>query len=221
MTLQDYISLSQDSINIFFNSLGGSVANIVAAIATLVVGLLVGYILKRILVEILQAINLEKSLSSWSPYQKVARSHGEIDITSFFGELLRWLAIIIFLIPAIQALQIVGPEDVLYTVVGYIPNVVLAALFLILGFVLAWFVHRIVQVVAVLVGNNPASLIANINYLAIVIFAGMQALLQLGVTTEVMRMLVIAVLVAGVIAIGLGGRDQAMELVKKLIDKAK
>lgn len=221
MTLQDYISLSQDSINRFFTTFGEAFANIIAFVITLAVGIVVGYILKRILVEILQAINLERALGSWSVYQRIVRSHGEIDVTSFFGELLRWLAILVFLIPAIQALQVVGPEDVLFTVLSYIPNVILAALYLVLGFVVAWFIHRVVLVVGLLVGNNPASLVANIIYAAIVTFAAFQALLQLGVTLEVIRILVIAAIAAAALAIGLGARDQAMDLVRRLVDRAK
>lgn len=221
MTLQDYVSLSQDSIDAFFTSFGDVLANIIAAVVTLVIGLIIGYILKRILVEILQAINFERALSNWSIYQKLLRSHEDMDITTFFGEVLRWLTIFVFIIPAVQSLQIIGPEDVLFTVLGYIPNVILAALFLIVGFVVAWFAHRVVLAVAVLVGNNPAHLIANILYLAIVIFAGLQALLQLGVSVEVIRMLIVAVIAAGALAVGLGAKEQAMDLVKRVIDKAK
>jgi hypothetical protein len=221
MTLQDYVSLSQDSINNFFNSFGDILANVIAAVVTLAVGLIVGYILKRILVEILQAINFERAISNWSVYQKLLRSHEGIDITTFFGEVLRWLAIFVFIIPAVQALQIVGPEDVLLTVLGYLPNVILAALFLLVGFVVAWFAHRIIQAVAVLVGNNPAHLVANVVYLAIVVFAGLQALLQLGITVEIVRMIVIAAIAASALAVGLGARDQATDLIKRLVDKSK
>jgi len=223
MTLQDYISLSQESINSFFVAISGAVANIVAAVVAIAVGLLIGYVLKRILVEILQAINFEKSLSNWTVYQKVLRSHEEIDITSFFGELLRWLAIIVFLIPAIQSLQIEGADSVLQTVLGFIPNVILASLFLVLGFVIAWFVHRAIEVVALVAGNNPAHLIGNIAYFAIAIFVILQALLQLGVTADIIRIIVIASIAAGALALGLGARDEVSTLVKKFkeIDKGR
>ncbi|MEX0616690.1 MAG: hypothetical protein WD231_02630 [Candidatus Woykebacteria bacterium] len=221
MTLQDYILLSQDSINRLFSTLGSTVTNVIAAVIALAVGLVIGYILKRIVVEISQAINFEKTISGWSVYQNLTKSQENIDLTTLIGELLRWIAVAVFLIPAVQSLQVVGPEEVLTTVLSYIPNAILAALFLILGFVVAWFTHRIVMLVAVLVGNNPARLIANIVYLAIVVFATLQALLQLGVTGEIIRLIVIAAIAASALALGLGSRDQAMELVKKFMDKVK
>ena len=221
MTLQDYITLSQDSINTFFVSFGSIFSNVIAAIITLALGLIIGSLLKRILVEISQATNLEKALSRWSVYQKLLKSHEEMNLTNFLGEVLRWLAIFVFIVPAVQSLGIVGPKDVLFTIVGYVPNVILASLFLIFGFVFAWFAHRITQTLAVLVGNNPAHLIANTVYVAIVIFAALQALLQLGVSVEIIRILIIATIASSALAFGLGAKDQAMELVRKLIERSK
>jgi len=221
MTLQDYITLSQDSVNTFFISFGSIFSNVISAVITLALGLIIGSLLKRILLEISQAINFERVIGNWSVYQKLLRSHGEISVTNFLGELLRWLAIFVFIVPAVQSLGIVGPEDALYTVLGYIPNVILASLFLIFGFVLAWFAHRIIQAVAVLVGNNPAHLIANTAYVAIVVFSLLQALLQLGVSVEIIRILVIATIVSLALAFGLGAKDQAVDLAKKLTDRAK
>ncbi len=221
MTLQDYIELTQDSINSFFNSLGPALSNIIAATIILTVGVVIGYILKKILEEILKAIRFEEVLRRWSGYQKVIKSHSEIDITTFLGELLRWVTIIIFLVPAMEALEIFGSQLVVNSVLNYVNDVILASLYLLIGFVVGWFIHRIILAVTVIVGNNPAHLLANISYLAIVAFAGIRSLLILGVTDEILRWGLIALLVASALAVGLGGRDQAMEWVKKFTDKAK
>ena len=177
--------------------------------------------MKRILGEILKAIKLEEVLSGWSTYQKVTKSHENLDITSFFGELIRWLTIIIFLVPAIEVLEIFGAQLVVDSIVDYVPDVILASVYILLGFVIGWFIHRVIQTVGVVVGNNPAHLIANIAYIAIVVFAGIRSLLILGVTPEILRWGLIALLIAISLAVGLGGRDQAMDWVKKLTDKAK
>ena len=60
MTLQDYIALSQDSINTFFVSFGSIFSNVISAVITLALGLIIGSLLKRILLEISQAINFER-----------------------------------------------------------------------------------------------------------------------------------------------------------------
>ena len=221
MTLQDYINLSQDSLNAFFSSIGDVITNVVAAIITLVVGVVIGAILKRVLVEILKAINFDRMASNWAVYQSIVKSHGDISVSSVVGELIRWVSIIIFLIPAVAALQIEGADAVVATLLGYLPNVLLASLYLLLGFVFAWFIHRVVMGVGVLVGTNPSHLIANVAYISIVVFSFIQALLTLGVGGEVIRVGTLLSLAAVALAVALGGKDSALDLVKKFMEKAK
>lgn len=220
MTLQDYINLSQESINSFFSNLGPVAANIVAAAVILVVGLIVGSILKRVWDEILKAINLEKSLSGWSSYQKLIKSHDDLTITTLGGELLRWLAIVVFLLPAVAALGVNGSSEVLTKLLSYLPNVVLASLFLVLGFVFSWFAHRLVMAIGVLVDRNPSHLIADVAALAIMIFATLEAFMQLGIGADLIRLLIIATIAAGALAFGLAGKDSATDLIKKFMDRA-
>ena len=164
---------------------------------------MVGYILKRILAEILKAIKLEEVLGGWSTYQRVTKSHENLDITSFFGELIRWLTIVIFLVPAIEVLEIFGAQLVVDSIMGYVPDVILASVYLLLGSVVGWFIHRIIQTVGVIVGNNPAHLIANVAYIAIVVCLGTISLLILGVTPAISRGVLISLLSAVALAMGL------------------
>jgi len=219
MTLQDYINLSQNSINSFFSGLGGAVTNIVFATIALIVGVVIGYILKRIVVEVLSAINFEKTVSSLPMYQMVVKSHESVDLTTFLGELVRWIAILVFLVPAVSSLQVAGAGSVVPNVLGYLPSVILASLYLLIGFVVAWFVHRVIEVVAVIVGYNPARVIGNVSFIAIVVFVSLQALAVLQVPSDLVRIIVIASIAASALAVGLGGRDQAADLLKRFMDK--
>ena len=221
MTLQDYIKLSQDSLNVLFTNLWPVLSNVVAAIVTVAIGVLVGWILKRLVEEISRAINFERVAANWPLYTKVVKAHEEIDITTFLGEVLRWIAIIVFLIPAIASLQIEGAEAAFSRLFGYVSAVIIAALFLLLGFVIAWFIKRVILAVGVIFGTNPAHLIANVAYFAIVIFASIQAALTLGVTTDLIRLFVLAGFVAFALAFGLAGRDTAADWLKRLMEKTK
>ncbi|OGY25385.1 MAG: hypothetical protein A2Z24_00010 [Candidatus Woykebacteria bacterium RBG_16_44_10] len=221
MTLQDYINLSQTSLNTLFSNLSSILSNIVAAIVTLAIGVLVGWILKRVVEEISKAINLERVLSSWPLYTKVVKSHEDIDVTTFIGEVLRWIAIIVFLIPAVSSLQIEGSEAVFSQLFGYLSLVIIASLYLLFGFVVAWFIKRAILAVGLVVGTNPSHLIANIAYATVVTFAVIQAILHLGVTTDLIRLFVIALFLASALAFGLAGRDTAADWLKKIVEKAK
>lgn len=176
--------------------------------------------MKRVWAEVLRAINLEKSLSGWEPYRNLTKSHEDLDITTFFGEVLRWLAIVVFLIPASAALGIVGADEVLENLLGFLPNVFLASLFLLIGFVISWFAHRLVMAIGVLIDRNPAHLIADFTAAVIIIFAFLQALLQLGLGMDIIRFLVLALLAAAALSLGLAGKDSLEPVIKKFIDRA-
>jgi len=220
LTFQQYISLFQDSISLFFRHFLPVFTNILAAVIAIIIGIVLGWILKRIIVEVSKALNLERALSSIPTYSDLMKSHEEVDLTNFLGEVVRWIAIIVFLIPAFASLQITGAGVVFLLVFGFISKVLLASLFLLIGFVIAWFLHRVVMVVGTVVGNNPAHLIANLAYLAVVTFAVIQGVLILGVTGDIIRLFVIAVFVALLLAFGLAGREAAADWLKKFANKA-
>ena len=215
MITQDYISLVQESISVFSDNFFPIFANILAAAIAIIVGLIIGWVLKRIIERISVAINLERSLQNLSFYSTLVKSQDKIDLTTLVGEIARWTAIVIFLIPAIASLQIEGSYTIFSQVFAYITNVVLASLYLLFGFVIGWFVHRALLVVGSLVGNNPSHLIANIAYGSFIVFASLQALVQLGVSGDYIRYIIIALLLVGVLAFGLGGKDLAVEWLKK------
>ena len=221
MTVADYINLSQTSVSDFFSSFTPIFTSIVAAIVTVAIGVIIGWVLKRVAQEISRAINLERTLSGWSLYDRLVKSHEEIDITTMVGEVLRWAAIIVFLIPAVSSLQIEGASQVFSSVFAYITNVILASLYLLFGFVVAWFTQRVIMAFGEIVGTVPSRLIASFAYLAIVVFASLQAVMQLGITVDLIRLFVIASFLAVALAFGLGGRDTATEWIKKLAGKVK
>ncbi|OGY31806.1 MAG: hypothetical protein A3A57_02855 [Candidatus Woykebacteria bacterium RIFCSPLOWO2_01_FULL_41_12] len=221
LTIQEYIALSQDSISAFSNNFLPILTNILAAAVAVGVGVLIGWLLKRVIDIISDTINLEKSLLGLGFYQKITKSHDNLDLTNFVGEVARWSAIIVFLIAAIASLQIEGSDAIFSQLFAYITNVVLASVYLIFGFVIAWFVHRAITAVGTLIGSHPSHLVANVAYIAVIVFSFLQALMQLGVNTEFIRLGILATLVAGALAFGLAGKDVAADWIKKASDRAK
>jgi len=221
LSFQEYIDLSQTSVSNFFGNFLPIFTNIIAAVITISIGIIVGWVLKWVITEVSRAIGLERTLSGLAFYTRITKSHEEIDFTSLIGEVARWIAIIVFLLPALASLQIQGGNEVFSQVFGYTSNVILASLYLLFGFVIAWFIHRIIMATTTVLGTNPAHLLANVAYLAIVVFASLQAVLQLGITDDIIRLMVIAVLAASALAFGLAGKDTASDMIKKFMDKAK
>ena len=221
LTVSDYLELIQSSASNFFGNFLPILTNIVAAVVAVALGVAIGWILKWVVTEVSRAIALERVLSGFGFYNNIIKSHEGIDVTTLLGETVRWIAIIVFIIPAVASLQISGAEVAFSSIFSYITNVIIASLYLLFGFVVAWFIHRIITAVGAAVKTVPAHLVANGAYVAIVIYATIQALLVLGITVEIIRWFVIATLAAGALAFGLATRDAAADMVKKFIDRAK
>src|SRR5690606_21140793 len=101
------------------------------------------------------------------------------------------------------------------SVLLYLPNVIAAIFILAIGMVLGRFAHDVVArtVQAADMQANLRNLLAPAAKWAIFVFALMAALVQLGIAPDLIRILftgfVFMVALAGGLAFGLGGRDQA------------
>ena len=122
-----------------------------------------------------------------------------------------------------SAADILGLDQIaqfLNSVVMYIPNVVVAAVVLIIGMLVASFLAELVR------GSVRAAKLASANFLAgltkwsVIVFSLLVALSQLNVAQEVIRIVVIGIVAAGAVAVGLafglGGRSHAEDFIGKM-----
>ena len=107
----------------------------------------------------------------------------------------------------------------------YIPNVLVATIIAVVGFVLARLAHDLVLASIKGLSTSSANGIASTTRWAINIFVILAVLNQLGVATDLIRILftgfVAMLAIAGGIAFGLGGQDQAKDIVEKVRNKLK
>ena len=105
---------------------------------------------------------------------------------------------------------------------GYLPNVLVAALILLVAGVVADAMQRIVSSSAKAAQVSSAGLLGGIARWSIWILALITALSQLGIAPQFMQILftgLVAMLaLAGGLAFGLGGRDAAAKYIERLRD---
>jgi len=128
--------------------------------------------------------------------------------------------IIVFLIPAMETLGLARVSDVLNQVLGYLPNVVVAGFLVLVGIIVADVLAGLVKATALTLGTNTANILASLTKYAIYIFVGLSALVELGVATSLLLSaftgVIAMIAIAGGLAFGLGGKDAAAELIKKV-----
>ncbi len=197
------------------------VPSLVASILIFVIGWIVASIVSRLLAQLIGALRLDTALRSAGLDSVLKRAGMELDSGVFIGELVRWFIIVVFLIASLQIVGLTQVNEFLRNVVlGYLPNVLVAALILLVAGVVADAMQNVVTSGAKAAQIRSAGFLGSVTRWAIWIVALIAALSQLGIATAFMQTLftgLIAMLaLAGGLAFGLGGRDAAARYIEKL-----
>ena len=197
--------------------------SLLAALIIFIVGVVLASVLRRILIRILEVINLEKALSTTGVPQALKKTETSLTVSGLLGELLRWFIILIFLIPAVDQLGLGAVNDVLKSLLLYIPNVVVAVIIVAIGAIFAKIARDFVTATVTRLGAQLSQIVGEIARWSIIVFALLAALNQLGVATDLIRILftgvVAMIALAGGLAFGFGGKDTAEKLLKKFFDR--
>lgn len=203
-----------DSLTKVFNFL----PDLLAALVVLLIGVIVGVVLKAIVVRILKAIKL-KGLSDRVGLDKVFT--GKFDIAGFVGDLVKWFFIIVFLLQALTIAHLQDVNNVISKLLAYVPNVLVAAVLVLVGFVVADLTGRLVMSGAEAVGAKASVFLANLSKYAILTIVAFTTLAQLGVNTLFLDRLFTAIVamlaLAGGLAFGLGGKEAAGKWVNSAV----
>ncbi|MCL4386799.1 MAG: hypothetical protein M1355_02805 [Patescibacteria group bacterium] len=193
------------------------IPNIIAAIVVLLIGIIVAWAVKTVVVKVLGYVNLS-SVSETVGLNRIFT--GKVNLVGLLGDLVQWITVIVFLIPAFEILNLNQVNEVLQNVVAYVPNVVAAVFILLVGVVVADLVSKVVTETSKTIGAKTSDVLADVARYSIVVFVSLAAISQLGVAQRLIESLftglVAMVAIAGGIAFGFGGQDTAKDLVNRL-----
>lgn len=208
------------SLEILWTAFVGFLPRIIGALVVLIVGWLIAASLGMLVARIIRAIKLDELVEKLDLKKSAKRAGIDLSISGLVGWIVKWFLILTFFISAIDILGWSEVNDFLRDVVLYLPNVAVAVLILLAGFVLGKFIHDVVDGAVRTAKVNGADFFAGIAKWAIFVFAGAAALVQLGIAASVVEILLtglVAMLsIAGGLAFGLGGRDAAGRFIERV-----
>lgn len=213
-------TLSASFQNLFYGIVG-FIPNLIVAIVIFVVGWIVGAGLGRVVAQVVNALRVDQALRSTGIEQVLSRAGFTLNAGKFLGFLVKWFFIIVFLVAALDVLQLDAVTSFLSLVVlGYLPQVIVAVLILLVAAVVAEAVERLVVGSARAASLHAAGFLGKVARYAIWIFAILAALAQLNVATAFVQTLftgvVIAVSLAVGLSFGLGGQASAARYLEHL-----
>lgn len=209
------------SVNNGINAVISFVPKFIAGALILIIGIIIASILKQLIVELFKAIKLESMLRRYG----VPEAKEEFTWTNILAEIVRWFIIVIFLIPTADVWGLPQIVTVLNTFLFYLPNVFVAAIIALVGFVFARLAHDIILASIRGVSPDTAQSIASVTRWAVTVFVILAVLNQLGVASDLIRILftgfVAMIAIAGGIAFGLGGQNAAKDVLEDMRKKLK
>ncbi len=210
----------QDWGTAIFNALSNAVNLILTFIprfigflVILIVGWIIAALLERAVTFLLRKVGFDRMSNRIGLTRFEQRMGVTLDSAGILGKIVFWFILLIFLVPAADALGLPAVSNILNTLVAYIPNVFVAILVLFLGTLAATFVADIVRGAVASANIGNPGIFAGIARWAIIGFSALIALEQLQITptliNELFGAIVAAVAIAFGLAFGLGGQDAA------------
>jgi hypothetical protein len=203
---------------------GGVIAflpKFVVALIIFIIGWIVGSILGKVVSQFVKAVKLDNMLKSVGTDAVMERAGMHLDSGAFFGTLVKWFFVVVFLVASIDVIGLTQVNYFLQDVVlGYLPRVFVAALIIAIGAIVAHGISSVVSGGAKAASIPSAKFAGGMAKWAVWIFAVLAALAQLGIAGAFAQTLFTGLVgmlaIAGGLAFGLGGKDAAARYLENL-----
>lgn len=211
-----------DSIIATWQGVINFIPSLIGAVIIFAIGWLVAVLIEKIIESLFKSIKVDSLLRSAGFEEVMKRTGHPLNSGKFVGSLVKWFVIVVFLVASFDILHLTQVNQFLQGVVlGYLPQVIIAVLVLMVAVVIADAMQKIVAASARAAHVKSAHLLGVVTKWAIWIFAILTALITLNVAAYLIQMIVTAVFAGAALGIGLafglGGKDQAARIIEKTV----
>ncbi len=198
--------------------IGAFTPRLLALIAFTLVGWVIAAAARRLGVRLLRAAGFDPRCARWGVTGTLARMGIRRPPALVLGDVVFWTLLLVGVLMGVDALEMPAATGVVTNVLQFLPNLIVAALILVSGWVLANFLGQAALIGAVNQQVAGAPLIAGAVRWMVLVFAGAAVLTQLGIARE-MVLLAFGIAFGGTVlalalAFGLGGKDLAREILE-------
>jgi hypothetical protein len=213
-----------EAITMSLITLGDKLVNffpgLIGALLVFLAGWIIAVTMGRLAEKAMKTTRVDKAVEKIGFSYKATGAGAKLAVSEFFGGLVKWFLVLVFLMAAMDILNLSQVTEFLNKIILYIPNVVVAVIILSIVVMLGNFVYDVVKGSTRAAGVMSATLLATISKWAIVIFGVFAALIQLGIASSLVSTIFIGIVamfsLAGGLAFGLGGKEEAEMILKKL-----
>lgn len=206
------------SLSDLWYGLVGIIPDIIGAIILLIIGLILAKLLSKLTRWAIKKIKVDLLFEKTKITKKFEDIGFHFVPSDVLAWIVKWFIIIATFMAVADTLRLQEVTNFLREIVLYIPNVIVAILILVIGLIVGDlaknFIKKTLQ--ASKLNGKRADTLGRLGKYAVLIFAGMAALIQLGIAAELVQILFAGIVITAALAFGLGGKDQAKRWLESL-----
>src|SRR3989344_9341546 len=130
MTLETWVTTLYSALLATWEKVVGFLPELIAAIIVLIIGWIVASGLGKLVERLIFVLKIDTLLRQVGAEQFLARGNIRLNAGHFFGQLVYWFFIVVFLLAASDILGFASLSSFLKDVLNYIPKAIVAALIL-------------------------------------------------------------------------------------------
>ncbi|MGM0439464.1 MAG: mechanosensitive ion channel family protein [Patescibacteria group bacterium] len=206
----------------FWEAFLAFIPSLIGAVLVFIIGWFFAVGVGKLVAGILTKLKFNSFFESESWSNAMEKADMELDVSQFIGAIVKWILIIVVLWLSVDILGFSQFAELMEQIVGYLPNVIVAALIFVVAVMVADFLSKIMVATTEKADFVHTGLAGAIVKWAIWFFAIFAILIQLGIAEELLTTLfeglIYMVAIAGGLAFGLGGKDAAANMIDKMKD---
>jgi hypothetical protein len=215
-TVQNWGDAVLVSVTTALQNLLGFLPALIGAILVLILGWIIAGFLAGLVEKALKAVGFERAAQSTGIAGFIQQAGSGWTASKIVAEIVKWAIRLVAIQAAASILGLTQISAAINAVLLWLPNLVVALVIIVVAALLANFVAGIVRGATAEMGIGSPTLMANIARYAIIAFAVVAAVNQLGIAPTVVNTLLIGIVGAEALAFGLafglGGRDVAAQI---------
>ncbi len=221
--MQQQIDIFVASITSFWTQLAAFVPQLLAALLLLFLGWILANIVRTATGKVLDTLKFDELGKKTGIEAFLRQGNINLTLSRLIANLIYWIILLVVIVTVANSLGLTTVAELFNKVVFYLPNIIVAVLVLVFGVLVARFINRLVFAYLNNMGVDGALTLSTLAEYAVIIFVVFMALEQLQIGTHLLisafQIGFGAVGLALALAFGLGGRDWAASVIKRLTEK--
>ncbi len=222
----DWYTVTINALQNLWQGFLGFVPVIIGAIIVFGIGWFISIGVGKLITEILKKVKFNQLFEKGGWKSALEKAELKVDPAGFFGAIVKWVLVIVFLLAAVDILGLDQFAAFLTKVLAYLPHVIVAALIFVVTVIIVDIVEKIIRTTVEKTKVGYGNMVSAIVKTSIWIFAILMilqelidsALIDTLFSTLISGVVALLVIAFG-IAFGLGGKEVAAGILKELREK--